>query len=232
MIGNSFKKIFKRNKVVIYTAIFGDYDDLKNPPEKLAKQCDFICFTDNKKIKSDKYKIVYCDKKELNNSKESRRYKILPHLYLPSRYEYSIWVDASIKLNNFKINNFIEEYLGKDGVWAAFIHPERSCVYEELEACLQRKKDDYYLMKNQIGEYEKEGYPKKNGLVANGFILRKHNDPEVIRVSREWWKEVKKNSVRDQLSFCYVAWKKNFKFYIINDYLWDNKYFKVLGHKK
>ena len=49
---NILRKNIRKNNVVIYTAIFGDYDDLKEPPKKLARNCDFICFTNNKKLKS------------------------------------------------------------------------------------------------------------------------------------------------------------------------------------
>ena len=34
--------------IVVYTAIFGDYDDLYEPLVR-PKNVDFVCFTDNKK---------------------------------------------------------------------------------------------------------------------------------------------------------------------------------------
>ena len=37
-----------KNKLVIYTALFGDYDDLKDPYEPFDG-CEFICFADDKR---------------------------------------------------------------------------------------------------------------------------------------------------------------------------------------
>jgi len=41
-----------KNKLVVYTALFGDYDNLIEPKEKF-EGCDFICFTDQKHLTSD-----------------------------------------------------------------------------------------------------------------------------------------------------------------------------------
>ena len=67
MIGNKLSNFLKKIKpkkekaVVFYTAIFGEYDLLKEPPKKLTTKCDFLCFTDNEKLRSKYYKIIYCD---------------------------------------------------------------------------------------------------------------------------------------------------------------------------
>lgn len=44
------------DKLVVYTTIFGDYDDLIEPGKKY-KNCDFVCFTDNENLKLDIWKI-------------------------------------------------------------------------------------------------------------------------------------------------------------------------------
>ncbi|MGR4118261.1 hypothetical protein K8Q22_07980 [Klebsiella pneumoniae] len=45
------KEDYIKNNIVVYTALFGDYDELIEIPEGMHK-CDFICFTDQKlKIK-------------------------------------------------------------------------------------------------------------------------------------------------------------------------------------
>lgn len=41
-----------KNKFVVYTALFGNYDDLIDPKENY-EGCDFICFTDQKHLTSD-----------------------------------------------------------------------------------------------------------------------------------------------------------------------------------
>ena len=63
-------------------------------------------------------------------------------------------------------------------------------------------------------------------MVESNIIIRKHNERECIELMEEWWKEIKTNSHRDQLSFNYVLWKtgKRIK-YIPKIYL--NNYFDV-----
>ena len=43
-------------------------------------------------------------------------------------------------------------------------------------------------------------------------VLRKHNEPDVIKTMESHWNELKHNSRREQLSFNYVAWKNDFEF--------------------
>ncbi|MFS7484189.1 hypothetical protein ACJ8B3_01955 [Klebsiella pneumoniae] len=67
------------NKYVVYTALFGDYDDLIEP-KNIDYKCDFICFTNQENITSDKWKIIYV--KDVNDTVlKNREYKFLPHLF-------------------------------------------------------------------------------------------------------------------------------------------------------
>ncbi len=53
------------NKYVVYTALFGDYDDFIEP-KNIDYKCDFICFTNQENITSDKWKIIYV--KDVNDT--------------------------------------------------------------------------------------------------------------------------------------------------------------------
>ena len=69
-----------KNKVVIYTAIFGGCDDLLEP-KFIPDNCDFVCFTDSD-FKSDIWdvrKVVPYYEQPVRNS---RHYKTKPHIYL------------------------------------------------------------------------------------------------------------------------------------------------------
>ena len=74
-------------------------------------------------------------------------------------------------------------------------------------------------------KYNKENYPKNNGLIISGILLRRHNDLDVIKTMESWWTELKYGSKRDQLSFNYVAWKNNLKFNYIDGDSRNNDYF-------
>ena len=51
--------------------------------------------------------------------------------------------------------------------------------YEEAKECKFWNKDKIKTINLQIKKYEKEKYPKKNGLIQGRFILRKHNNQKV-----------------------------------------------------
>ena len=92
--------MINKNKIVIYTSIFGSYDGLIPQPQ--FKGVDYICFTD-KPFKSSKWKIITVSSKISDTTRKSRHPKILPHLYLKD-YKYSIYIDGNILvLRNPKI---------------------------------------------------------------------------------------------------------------------------------
>lgn len=59
--------------------------------------------------------------------------------------------------------------------------------------------------------YSSLGYPKNAGLCANGIILRKHNEPDIIQLGEICFENVLRFSKRDQLSFNFVARQLNFE---------------------
>ena len=78
------------NKIVIYTSIFGGYDNLPNVSFK-PENCDFICFTDSD-IQSNGWNIIRVPVLYEDPNRNAKRYKILPHRYL-SEYDISIYMD-------------------------------------------------------------------------------------------------------------------------------------------
>jgi hypothetical protein len=65
-------------------------------PKIIEKNIDYICFTDNKKIKSKKWKLIYVVPNFKSNL-ENRKYKILPHKYL-DKYDESLYIDGNIQI--------------------------------------------------------------------------------------------------------------------------------------
>jgi len=224
----------KKKDIVIYTAIFGEKDKLIKP-KFVPKNCDFICFTDsdfNSSIwKVKKVKPIFKDP-----VRNARMYKILPHKFL-SEYNCSIWIDGNMIVKG-DINELIEGYLSKYNL-AIYDHKQlpdsRGCIYEEAEALIKmakkgKYKDDPNIIRKQVEKYKKEGYPANNGLVSSMVILRRHNEPDVIKTMEDWWEEIKKHSRRDQLSFNYVAWKNKLNFVYLKGDSRNNKYFKHTPH--
>lgn len=225
------------NKIAVYTSIFGPYDGLL--PQKKYPNVDYICFTDQP-FKSKTWEIRHIDPVFEDSTRNSRRIKIQPHKFL-SDYDISIFMDGNYLIIK-DINKLIEQELTNHKM-LVFDHNQaqdpRDCVYDECEAIIElgnntgNHKDDPEIMRKQIDRYEKEGYPRKNGLIFSAVLIRRHNDPDVIQTMETWWDELSNGSKRDQLSFDYSAWKNNFDFKVLEGDLRNHEYFKMIGkHRK
>ena len=223
------------NKKVIYTTIFGGYDDLTEP-HYVPDDWDFVCFTDTD-LKSKNWKIVKTTPFYNDNTRNAKQYKVLPHRHL-SDYEYSIFIDGNMTIRN-NPDELIANYLSNSNV-AFFDHNKnlldpRDCIYKEAETIFEfgrrngNYKDNPELIKSQMEKYISEGYPKNNGLITGMIIIRKHNEKDCVKVMEDWWTEIKYHSRRDQLSFNYVAWKNKTNFNYLPGDSRDNKWFVSLG---
>lgn len=181
---------------VLYTAIFNNHDTLEElDPRILLPGWRFRCFTDQP-LKSFTWEIV-----KLPVSKKIwRKVKILPHRFL-SPHEYSVWIDANIT-PHVNLDDFVR---GKK--FLAMEHPHRNNIYDEANACINLGKDSEETIRAQIASYG-QSVP---GLIASGVLVRR--DCQSVReLDTAWWAEVDRWSVRDQLSFNYVAYKQNFEY--------------------
>jgi hypothetical protein len=216
-------------KIVVYTAIYGDKDNLKEPSVELDA-CSLVCFTDDKHLKSKVFDIRFFPSIHSDPARSAKIFKILPHYFLAD-YEYSLWIDSSIIFKRGDIQAMIDNYLCEHNM-AVFAHPDRQCIYDEAEACINWQKDNAEIITKQVKQYRDEGYPPHNGLTENTIILRRHMSTDVIRVEEDWWAQILRFSRRDQLSFNYVAWKNNFMWASIKGNLRENEYFSVQPHKQ
>lgn len=196
----------EKNKKVVYTCITGDYDSLCNP-KFLTDGFDYVCFTDNKTIKSDVWDIRPLPKETegLSQVKKQRFVKINPHLLL-SEYDMSIWVDGNVTLKG-DLNKFVKNVITSDCSVYVPKHPQRDCIYAEANAVVKMGKDKSDITRPQMERYRKEGFPERYGLLQSNIMLRKHNKLDCIKLMEDWFKELKDGSHRDQLSFNYASWK-------------------------
>lgn len=215
------------NRIVVYTALFGGYDELVDPP--LIDGCDYVCFTDCEDLKSERFRIVQCDNLFLDPSRDNRMYKVLPHRYFPE-YEYSLYMDASVRMNRVDLYELIQKYLLTADL-ALFRHGKRSCLYKERRICAKKGKDHIQVMNEQIARYLQEGFPEEWGLTENTVLLRRHNADVMVGFSEDWWREIEMGSRRDQLSFAYVAWKRGLVFSSFPGTVRHNPWFSNYPHK-
>jgi len=192
-----------KNNFVVYTALFGNYDDLIDPKEKY-EGCDFICFTDQINLKSNIWDIRIVKEIDLPLNMMNRKYKILSHLFL-SEYEWSMYVDANILVRNNPLE-LANKYLTKYD----FVMPKhfaRDCVYDEAKECVLLGKTKQDETKKQMDFYKKQCFPKNYGMGENNILLRRHNTDKIINIMTDWWEELNTQTKRDQLSLAYILWK-------------------------
>ena len=214
-----------RNRKVVYTCITGNYEPLDDP-FFISEGFDYVCFTDSK-IKSDMWEVrpIPEELKSLTPVKKQRCIKVNPHKYL-KEYDLSIWVDGSVKLTA-DLNKFLAEKCSEDASIFIPNHPSRKCIYQEMIACERQKKDTHANIEPQRIRYREERFPENYGLVQSNIIIRKHNEPDCIRLMETWWEEIRKGSHRDQLSFNYAAWKNSdIKIVFLDKTTCSSAYFK------
>lgn len=221
------KKRFQ-GKGCVYSAIIGNYDDIKEP-EYVNPDLDYILFTDNPEATSDVWQIrLIKDREGLDNVRLARKIKIMGHEYL-KEYDYSIWVDGKLKIIG-DFQEYVQEFSEQEPV-LCYNHYVHDCVYKEKDMCIRLNKDNVELMEQQVQRYREEGYPEHNGLVESGIMVRELHDERVIQVMETWWSEVLGGSRRDQLSFNYACWKNDFVYDSTYLHIYNNKYVENMLHK-
>ena len=133
------RKIISQNKIIIYTANYGNYDILKN--QLKFPNVEYICFTDNPKIKSETWNIIY-DKSIMKYHTpriKSKYFKIMSHLLSFNENDILIWIDSSYEIKNNFFLQTLMPYLASTSV-AIYKHPKRKCIYEEFKADLKYNK--------------------------------------------------------------------------------------------
>ncbi len=214
-------------KIVVYTSITGDYDELSDPLF-VDDDIDYVCFTNNKSIKSSVWNVEYISDETLDNMHLAKHVKFFPDQWVPE-YDTSVWVDGKFQIIS-DLREYIKKY-EKTAPMLCFPHFERDCIYDEAAKCITLKKGIKNDIVSQVADYYHEGYPMDNGMYEMGCIVRNHNDPTVKNLMQQWWEHVEKYSYRDQLSFPYLLWKNQFNVDICDLNINKNSYlYCVKGH--
>lgn len=203
-------------RLAIYHVLICDYDNFQEP-KHIQKDADYYLFTDQE-IESDLYIIKNVEAGD-NPILTARQWKIVKGYAMLCGYGYDLIVYHDCNIVQIKDLSRIIALQICDLM--ILKHPIRNCIYEEFHACFDGRKDNAKTMHKQIQRYANDFYPKNNGLVASGLMFRR-NSKQVLRFCKAWLNEVENGSIRDQLSFNYVSWKKKYKFDLLDwQYLYD-----------
>ena len=195
-------------KYVIYTALFGDYDQI-NQPAVIDDRFDYVLFTDRQiNCFSGVWDVKGVDKVSDDLIKCARWVKTHPELLLKD-YDCSLWIDASIQIMDSYIYDKVIELYENSAKISSVIHPERDCVYDEICTVIEFGVESERNALNWGHFLRREGFVRNYGLHETGLLFRMHSDGGVKLFDSLWWECIDSNSSRDQLSFDYCLWKCN-----------------------
>ncbi len=216
------------SRMVVYTCLFGQYETLNEQPIARDSGWDFICFTDNQSLKSDTWEIRRVQTQGIDASRESRRPKLQPHIFL-AEYDRSLYIDNTVLLTK-RPEDIIKEFELNDVQFCCLKHPWRDCTYDEAEEVIAGQIDDEWRVREQMDRYSRE-MPRHAGLIAGTFLLRQHNKPEIIAHGEDWYAHVLRYSKRDQLSFRFTALRHRLSYKVLELDLMKNDLFQWPVHK-
>lgn len=202
---------------VCYTAIFGPYDDLKEPTV-VTPGWRYICFTDQPLVSS-VWEIVQRDVM-MAPRLTARWFKIMGWI----DWQYSMWIDAAFQIN-VDLNDWWKRT--HQMPFSAAKHPLRTCVYREISSCLANNRGEVDKLTEQERAYKSEGVPEFNDRIITSGVLMRQNTPTCIELCEKWWQEVYKHSSRDQVAFAKVSIG-----YKIHTFAWDYSQSKELKYHK
>ena len=199
----------------VYTAIFGEYDNLLEIPEEFIESgVDYICFTDDPLLKSSTFKIIVVNDQEMSPSRSNRNFKINGARHL-NDYNRSIYIDGNQAISG-RLSELFDHLDTNNGTIAAFRHSRCRCSYIESADVIRLSLDDKAIVQAQMRLYESEQFPKNYGLAWNGLLIRYHTE-KTLAFCDLWYQELLRHSFRDQLSLMYVSWKNDVPISIIDD---------------
>jgi len=222
-----------KNKIVVYTAIVGDYDTLKIP-ECLNPEIDYVCFSDRYYTGYNPWEIRYIDYFDKDPTRICRYYKLNPHVLFPE-YDIVIWIDAALLIRkDYDFKQSIHKHIESGKIISICKHPFRDCVFDEAEACLRFNKDMREKIEEQINYYKEYGLPSNYGLNETAILISRPQFSTTIKLFNEWWSQLLIYSKRDQLALPYVLFKLKEEYNPIFEegynFRNDQKYFRYFLH--
>lgn len=215
-------------KYAIYTAIFNDYDWLKEPVGRF-ENIEFICYTDNKNLKSKIWNIRHVDLAGSTASLKNREIKLLyPYTEL-KEYEYSMYVDGSMMIKG-DVHAFFERYTKEKLPLMNFRHPNNDCIFEEIKRCIKQNRGNSDKLLEQYVIYINDNMPKHYGLSDNKILLRDNRSELGYQLMQEWYGQVVNYSGRDQVCLAYVLYKHNMHFRYFQEDIERNEFFETWPH--
>ena len=213
--------------IAVISAELGGFDEQRNHPLQ-SIDADYFYFNDKNF--------------PLRKSMTPRLQAKIPKMFgwqLKPGYEYYMWLDGNIVFDKFDaLEYFYDQIQGYDIV---VLHHHRRNTIKWEARYLERaiNENSRYIMarydnefwQEQLAEIQADKDYKDDFMLIGGVFMYKNNE-KVRQAMKEWWYQVSRYSIQDQISLPYVLRKAGLKIKILDhDYTkWD--YIKREEHKK
>ena len=198
------------NTLCLYTIILGNYET--SVPFLALSYFDCILFSDNvdilqKATRENWITIHVHDKDATTNPRLYQRHiKSNPHLFLPVKYDSSLYIDSNcVWKGDANIVSWVERFLREPHVVLyCFEHPLFRTIQEEMDEVLWQRLASY----KEVSDVQKKIAPHfrdDQGHTETNILFRKHW--KLNRSFSEEWFQMISLCGRDQISFDYLLWK-------------------------
>lgn len=187
---------------ILYSANFGKHDRPKPLPLSVREPgVEYIMLSDSDRpVDGWQVHKVPCEK---NSRMTARKWKTRGFQELGlSKGDWAVWVDASM-IPKVPLSKLVDDKWLKKFDVAVYAHPQRKCVYAEIEACRKLRKDTSENLDRVLKFYQQKKWPKNSGLAATPIVARRVTEMTTAH-SEDWWLHIQTLSIRDQLSFNYL----------------------------
>jgi SAM-dependent methyltransferase len=185
-------------RVVIVSAILGGRDEPVKLPELDADEC--VLFTDGAGAAG--WTVV----KQAASGDPRRAARKIKTLALDIvQGDIVVWIDGRIAPTGAKLRPMLRRALRSSTI-ASYPHPWRQCLYDEARECAALRLAPEVELKTQAAEYSAAGFPRRAGL-WNTMVVARRRTEAMVEFGRDWWAQLQKHTLRDQVSFPYVLWQ-------------------------
>ena len=225
----------------MYSALFGNYDDLKAVDVSYAKN-SIVVLTDQIKdglnveqiqvSTEDVYRVldllkISHQQIKLTNQTFNRIIKIYPFYFFPNA-ECVVYIDSHINVIG-DIQALIARFMGSKADWLGIPHRYSTSLYDEAKACYVNGK----ISKSEFHNYIKKGLQvfQNTQMFECGVLIRKNNK-NVHKTSAKWLEYYINGPRRDQLHLLNALKAEPLILDILEDDFNNSKIFKVGAHQK